>query len=118
MGLLQTNEPAGQTIGVIRENGQVETFSVVDGGGTQERLEIVVPAVAAGEVGYVTTDFVGDLATLATDSPILANPTADLVNAGAGGGFINARMSDTGSVRCAFVGPLAGGAVDFVFTAV
>ncbi len=117
MGLLSTTATAGQAIDLIRENGQVEHLSVVDAAGLQETLSIVVPAVLAGEVGYVTTDFVGDLATLLVDSPILANPTADLVNAGAGGGFINARMSDTGSVRCAFVGPLAGGAVDFVFSA-
>jgi hypothetical protein len=81
----------------------------------QETLSIVVPAVAAGAVGYVTTAFVGELAALPAGAPLVGNPQADLVAAGAGGGFINCRVSAAGSVRCAFLGPLAGGAVNFTF---
>jgi hypothetical protein len=84
---------------------------------TQETLSIVVPAVLAGQVGYVDTAFAGPLVGCPQDAPIVANPTADLVAAGAGGGFINARVIAGNSVRCAFVGPLAGGAVNFTFAA-
>lgn len=55
------------------------------------------------------------------EQPIAVNPAVDLVAAGAGGGFINARMvNDAGTVKCrmAFLGPIAGGPADFVFTAV
>jgi len=81
----------------------------------RETLSIVVPAVAAGNVGYVSTAFVGELAILQTNDPLVGNPTADLVAAGAGGGFVNCWVDAPGSVRCSFVGPLAGGAVNFTF---
>lgn len=83
----------------------------------QERISVVVPAVAAGDVGYVDTTFVGQLAAVPANTPLTGNPAADLVAAGAGGGYINCRAPAAGKVRCAFVGPLAGGAVDFVFAA-
>jgi hypothetical protein len=91
------------------------TLSVVDKP-AQFSGGVVVPAVAAGNVGYVDTVLGGELATAPTDTPITANPHADLVAAGAGGGFINCRMSAPGTVRCAFLGPLAGGNVVFTFT--
>lgn len=83
----------------------------------QERISVVVPAVLAGQVGYVDTAFAAQLANVPANTPLTGNPTADLVAAGAGGGFINCRVSAAGTVRCAFIGPLAGGAVDFVFAA-
>lgn len=95
--------------------GGVFAGTIVVVGTPKETLSIVVPAVLAGQVGYVTTAFAGALAGLPQDTPIVANPTADLVAAGAGGGFINARVSVAGSVRCAFLGPLAGGASNFTF---
>lgn len=106
------------TAAIARVGGLITGTSVqVFCNPTQETLSIVVPAVLAGQVGYVTTAFAGNLVACPQDAPIVANPTADLVAAGAGGGFINARVSAAGSVRCAFVGPLAGGAVDFTFAA-
>jgi hypothetical protein len=75
-----------------------------------------VPAVAADAVGYVNVSTVGtDLEGITTGQLIVANPTTDLVAAGAGGGFINARVSAANTIRCAFNGALAGGAADFVF---
>jgi len=97
--------------------GGVFAGTIVVVGTPKETLSIVVPAVLAGQVGYVTTAFAGALAGLPQDTPLVANPTADLVAAGAGGGFINARVSAAGSVRCAFLGPLAGGASNFTFAA-
>lgn len=79
-------------------------------------VSVAVPAVAAGQVGYV------DVALGATKlnglvpagSMLIANPTADLVAAGAGGGFINVRASAANTARFAFLGPIAGGATDFL----
>jgi hypothetical protein len=45
---------------------------------------------------------------------IVANPTSDLVAAGAGGGFINAWVVGTSSIRFSFSGALAGGAANFL----
>ena len=82
----------------------------------QARISVVVPAVAADAVGYVNVSTVGtDLEGITTGQVVVANPTTDLVAAGAGGGFINARVSAADTIRCAFNGALAGGAADFVF---
>lgn len=74
-------------------------------------ISVVVPAVAADAVGYANVTMagvkVGDL--------VVAAPTADLVAAGAGGGYINCRVSADNTVRLAFNGALAGGAVNFLF---
>jgi hypothetical protein len=81
------------------------------------RISVVVPAILAPGVDYVDVSTVGTaLAGIAANAPVTANPTADLAAAGAGnGGFINARVSAANTIRCAFLGTLAGGAVDFVF---
>jgi hypothetical protein len=80
-------------------------------------VSVVVPAVAAASVGYVDVSMAGTrLSTLAVGEGVVANPTADLVAAGVGGGFIGARVSAAGVVRCAFLGALAGGAVNFTFS--
>jgi hypothetical protein len=78
-------------------------------------LSVVVPAVAAGAVGYVNTTLVGTklVGMLQADSALVCYPQSDLVAAGAGGGFINARFAAANSIRMAFVGPLAGGAANF-----
>ena len=76
---------------------------------------VVVPAVIAGSVGYVDTVLGGELTATPQDTPITANPHADLAAAGVGGGFINCRVSAAGTVRCAFLGPIAGGNVVFTF---
>jgi hypothetical protein len=82
----------------------------------QATISVVVPAVAADAVGYVDVSTVGTLLEgITTGQVVVANPTADLVAAGAGGGFINARVSAADTIRCAFNGALAGGASDFVF---
>lgn len=79
-------------------------------------VSVVVPAVAAGAVGYANVTLVGtDLeGFVPVGSLLAANPTADLVAAGAGGGYLNCRLSAANTVRFAFVGPLAGGASDFI----
>ncbi len=78
-------------------------------------VSVIVPAVAADAVGYVNTTLVGtaleDL--FAVGDPVSVNPQTDLVAAGAGGGFINARISAANTLRCAFNGALAGGAANF-----
>lgn len=82
-------------------------------------ISIVVPAVAAGAVGYVTTSLVGSPLEgifAAANDPVTVNPQTDLVAAGAGGGFINARINAADSLRSSFVGPLAGGAANFTVT--
>jgi hypothetical protein len=46
-----------------------------------------------------------------------AGPSGPLIAAGAAGGFyVNTRVSATNNVRLAFVGTLAGGNVNFLFT--
>lgn len=82
----------------------------------RDTATVVVPAVAAGSVGYVNVSTTGTpLEGIATGDLVVANPATDLVAAGLGGGFINARVSAPDTIRCAFVGPLAGGAVNFFF---
>ena len=78
-------------------------------------LSVVVPAVLAASVGYVNTTLVGTSLenVFAVGDPVLVNPQSDLVAAGLGGGFINARISAANTLRCAFVGALAGGAANF-----
>ncbi len=79
-------------------------------------ISVVVPAVAADAVGYVDVSTVGTpLEGITVGQLVVGNPTADLVAAGAGGGFINARVSGVSTIRCAFNGALAGGAVNFIF---
>lgn len=74
-------------------------------------ISVVVPAVAADAVGYADVTMPG----VAVGEMVVASPTADLVAAGAGGGYINCRVSAPNTVRLAFNGALAGGAVNFLF---
>lgn len=78
-------------------------------------LSIVVPAVAADAVGYVDTSLVGTAleGVFAVNDPVIVNPQSDLVAAGAGGGYINSRISAANTLRSAFNGALAGGAANF-----
>lgn len=79
-------------------------------------LSCVVPAVADGQVGYLDRTTVGTaLAGLAVGEMLVCNPEADLVAAGAGGGYINCRVSAPNTIRMAFIGALAGGAANFIF---
>lgn len=100
-----------QTNGITIVNGAL----VVTSRQARETLAVVVPAVAAGAVGYVSTAFIAELASIPQFAPLVGNPQADLVAAGAGGGFVNCWADAAGSVRCSFLGPLAGGAVAFTF---
>lgn len=79
---------------------------------------VAVPAVSAGQVGYVTTSLVGTTleGLFATNNPVIVNPQADLVAAGAGGALVNARIPSANNLRCTFVGPLAGGNATFTIT--
>jgi hypothetical protein len=79
-------------------------------------VSVVVPAVLVGQVGYVLVSMAGTrLADLSVNEAVVACPQAQLVAAGAGGAFCNARVQATGVVECTFVGPLAGSAVNFSF---
>ncbi len=79
-------------------------------------VSVTVPPVAAGGVGYVIVDMAGTrLADLVVGEGVVAVPSAQLVAAGAGGAYANARVSSTGHVELAFVGALAGGVVNFNF---
>jgi hypothetical protein len=91
------------------------TTTAVANGSRSEVISVVVPAVVAGSVGYVDVTMVGALATVPADAPVYGAPQVDLVAAGVGGGFINCRAAALATIRCAFLGPLAGGAVNFTF---
>lgn len=102
------------TIAPVLTNGEiVQMGSQIP----QETVSVVVPAVLAGQVGYADAIMLGELQGILVGDPVIANPSADLVAAGAGGGYINCYCNSPGVVRCAFLGPLAGGAVDFQFSA-
>lgn len=79
-------------------------------------VSVNVPAVAAGQVGYVDVSLAATKLAgfLPAGSLLVANPTADLVAAGVGGGFVNCRINGVNTVRFAFLGPLAGGASNFL----
>lgn len=98
-------------------NSVFPTFALlrVWGACALETQSVVVPGVAAGAVGYADVTMSGECAGVTTTDVVVANPTADLVAAGAGGGYINCRVSALNTVRLAFVGPLAGGASNFQF---
>lgn len=79
-------------------------------------LSVAVPAVANDATGYVNVSLVGtDLEGMLTATSLIsATPTADLVAAGAGGSFTTCRFQAANSLRFQFLGPLAGGAVNFI----
>ena len=79
---------------------------------------VVVPAVAADAVGYVNVDLTGTELedVFAIGDSVIVNPQSDLVAAGAGGGYLNARVSALNTVRLCFQGALAGGAANFTIT--
>lgn len=82
-------------------------------------MSIVVPALLADTLGYLSTTTVGtNLAGMIdTNTAISVNPTTDLAGAGlAAGFFCNGYADAPDSVRCCFRGTLAGGAANFVVT--
>lgn len=84
-------------------------------------VTIAVPAVAADAVGYVDTNLVGTPAEgffTVANQPVIVNPQVDLIAAGAGGGFINARIVSPNLLRCAFNGALSSGNRDFTVSVV
>lgn len=98
-------------------NNVATTFTLIRvlGALAEETISVTVPAVAAGNVGYANVTAVAGLKGITTADVVDGNPTEDLVTAGAGGGYINCRVSGNDTIRCAFVGPLAGGASNFRF---
>ncbi len=107
---LNGSNPTAETLtGIIR-------FANLKGITVPTTLSVVVPAVAANAVGYVNVSMTGTrLADLVVGEGVVAVPSAQLVAAGAGGAYVNCRVQATGSVECAFLGALAGGAVNFNF---
>ncbi len=80
-------------------------------------ISVTVPALANATLGYVNVSTVGtNLAGIVAGDVVVAEPTADLAAAGANGGFyVGCRVSAPNTVRLAFYGNLAGGAVNFSF---
>jgi hypothetical protein len=82
-------------------------------------MSIVVPALLADTVGYLSTTTVGtNLAGMIdTNTAIQVQATTDLAAAGLAAGFLcNAYADAPDSVRCCFRGTLVGGAANFVVT--
>lgn len=78
----------------------------------------VVPALAAGALDYLDVNVaVAGLPAIAEATRVNVYMNADLAAAGAGAGFMPyARVSAPDTVRLTFVGALAGGLTDFVFS--
>lgn len=79
-------------------------------------VAVAVPPVADGNVEYVDVTFAGtDLDGLVpAGSLLIANPTDDLELSGPGGAYCNIRCTAANTARLAFLGPLPGGAVNFL----
>ncbi len=95
----------------------VDAAAAVPEGQLKAQISVVVPALAAAELGYVDVSTVGtELAGLGVGNVVVATPTEDLAAAGATNGFYaSCRVSAADTIRLAFVGLLAGGASDFIF---
>lgn len=84
-------------------------------------VPIVVPAVLAGSLDYVSTSLVGTPLAgyiTAANQSIIVTPESD-IGSGPGvgiGGLLYAYADGADSVRCAFIGGLAGGAANFTIT--
>jgi hypothetical protein len=83
-------------------------------------IQVAVPGVVAGQVGYADVDPAATpLAGLADGQEINWNPTDDIEAAGAGGGISSARVYDSGAgairIRCTFIGPTTGANHDVKF---
>lgn len=78
-------------------------------------IVVAVPALAAGVLGYANAALVTTaLEGAVTNAPVLVTPQSDLAAAGAAAGYlIGARISAASTLRCAFVGTLAGGNATF-----
>lgn len=80
-------------------------------------LTVAVPALAAGVLAYVNVVTTGtELEGIDTNDVVVGNPRSDLSPAGANDGyFIGCRVSAADTIRCAFVGQLAGGNTSMMF---
>jgi len=84
-------------------------------------VSVNVPAVLAGSLNYISTTLVGtplEGYVTAANQPIVVTPESDTGGAaGVGvGGLLNAYADAADSIRCAFIGGLAGGAANFTVT--
>lgn len=80
-------------------------------------ISVAVPGVAAGAVGYATVSTTDtELAGITASDVVVANPTAQLHAAGTGGAYVNCRVSALETIELAFLGPLAGGNLNFLFS--
>lgn len=114
---------AGIDVGVFGDGGTAPPITALEyiDPPYSATISITVPAVADGAVGYATTSLVGtplEGVFTAANQPVLVNPQGNLVGAGAGGGFINARIGAANSLVTAYLGALAGGAANFTVTRV
>lgn len=104
------SNPTAETLTGIKRFANITGFIV------PTVVSVVVPVVAAAAVGYVDVSMAGTrLADLLVGEGVVAEPTQDVMAAGAGGSFTYPRVSATGVVRCAFTGAQTGGAQNFNF---
>jgi hypothetical protein len=89
-----------------------------DQGGAE--LTVTIPALANGVLGYAEVDTTGtELDGIDANDVVVGNPNDDLAGAGANGGaYIGCRVRTFNTIRCAFVGNLAGGGHGFKFARV
>lgn len=81
---------------------------------------VAVPVVASATLAYLDVVMTGTvLEGIAANTPIIANPRADLAAAALNAGFfVGCRVSATNTVRFTFFGALAGGNTTFDITMV
>ena len=102
--------PTAETLAAIVRHANLRGFFV------STVIDVNVPAVAAGAVGYVTTSLAGTrLADLAVGEGVIAHPTEQLVATGPGGTYVHCRVLAPGMVELAFLGPLPAATVAFHF---
>ena len=107
----------GNTYFLTSQSG-IYKWQLVPAASLSELITVATPALVAGVMGYVNVDLsLSTLAPLATNTPLIASPQADLVPGGATNGFyIGLRVSAVNTARLQFVGTLPGGGVSFLFT--
>lgn len=102
------NNPTAETLAGIIRAVNTPGFQILT------TISVVVPALGAAALGYVTVSLAGTrLATLITNEGVTVNPQAQIAG---GGALLNARMQGLGSAELQFLGPTAGGAANFTFS--
>jgi hypothetical protein len=107
-----------QTAGILNTPGRASTRVVDDNvPEAQATISVAVPVVAAATLAYLNVSTVGTaLEGITTADVVVGAPVSDLAAAGAGNGdYVGCYVSAANTLRLAFQGTLAGGAVNFNF---